>query len=60
LVAPPISPERLIRASLIKMLLSAPFERQLMEQMQYNMLFRWFEPEKAAGHTRHASKLPER
>jgi len=42
------------------MLLSAPFERQLMEQMQYNMLFRWFEPEKAAGHTRHASKLPER
>lgn len=39
---PSIAPERLIRASLIQMLLSVRSERQLMEQMQYNLLFRWF------------------
>jgi transposase len=39
---PSIAPERLIRASLIHILLSARSERQLMEQMQYNFLFRWF------------------
>lgn len=39
---PSIPPERLIRASLIQILFSVRFERQLMEQMQYNLLFRWF------------------
>lgn len=39
---PSIPPERLIRASLIQILLSVWSERQLMEQMQYNLLFRWF------------------
>ena len=39
---PSIAPERLIRASLIQILLSVRSERQLMEQMQYNLLFRWF------------------
>jgi transposase len=39
---PSIAPERLIRASLIQILFSARSERQLMEQMQYNLLFRWF------------------
>ncbi len=39
---PSIAPERLIRASLIQILFSIRSERQLMEQMQYNLLFRWF------------------
>ena len=39
---PSIPPERLIRASLIQLLFSVRSERQLMEQMQYNLLFRWF------------------
>ena len=39
---PSIAPERLLRASLIQMLFSVRSERQLMEQMQYNLLFRWF------------------
>ncbi len=45
---PSIAPERLIRASLIQILFSVRSERQLMEQMQYNLLFRWF----VAGHRR--------
>jgi len=39
---PSIAPERLIRASLIQILFSIRSERQLMEQMRYNLLFRWF------------------
>lgn len=39
---PSIAPERLVRASLIQLLFSVRSERQLMEQMQYNLLFRWF------------------
>ena len=39
---PLIAPERLIRASLIQILFSIRSERQLMEQMQCNLLFRWF------------------
>jgi transposase len=39
---PSIPPERLIRASLIQILFSVRCERQLMEQMQYDPLFRWF------------------
>jgi transposase len=39
---PSIAPERLLRASLVQMLFSVRSERQLMEQMQYNLLFRWF------------------
>ena len=34
---PSIPPERLIRASLIQILFSVRSERQLMEQMQYNL-----------------------
>jgi hypothetical protein len=37
-----IAPERLIRASLIQILFSVRSERQLMEQMRYNLLFCWF------------------
>ena len=39
---PSIAPERLIRASLLQILYSTRSERQLMEQMDYNLLFRWF------------------
>jgi transposase len=39
---PSIPPERLLRASLIQILYSIRSERQLMEQMGYNLLFRWF------------------
>ena len=39
---PSIAPERLIRASLLQILFSVRSERQLMEQMQYNLLFRRF------------------
>jgi transposase len=39
---PSIAPERLLRASLVQILFSIRSERQLMEQLQYNLLFRWF------------------
>jgi transposase len=39
---PSIAPERLLRAALIQILFSIRSERQLVEQMQYNLLFRWF------------------
>ena len=39
---PSIAPERLLRASLIQILFSVRSARQLMEQMHYNLLFRWF------------------
>ena len=39
---PSIAPERLLRAVLIQILFSIRSERQLMEQLQYNLLFRWF------------------
>ena len=39
---PSIAPERQIRASLIQILFSVRSERQLMEQMHYNLLFQWF------------------
>ncbi len=37
-----IPPERLLRAQLLQILYSIRSERQLMEQMTYNLLFRWF------------------
>jgi len=39
---PSIAPEKLIRAQLLQVLYSVRSERQLMEQMDYNLLFRWF------------------
>jgi transposase len=39
---PSTAPERLIRASLLQVLYSVRSERQLMAQLQYNLLFRWF------------------
>jgi transposase len=39
---PSIAPEKLLRAMLLQILFSIRSERQLMEQAQYNMLYRWF------------------
>jgi transposase len=39
---PSIAPERLLRALLLMVLYSIRSERQLMEQLNYNLLFRWF------------------
>lgn len=37
-----IPPERLVRALLLQVLYTIRSERQLMEQVRYNMLYRWF------------------
>jgi transposase len=37
-----IAPEKLLRALLLQVFYSVRSERMLMEQMRYNMLFRWF------------------
>src|SRR5215212_7883263 len=39
---PSIPPERLLRALLLQVLYTIRSERQLMEQLDYNLLFRWF------------------
>ena len=39
---PSIAPEKLLRAMLLQVLHSVRSERMLMEQIQYNMLYRWF------------------
>ncbi|HVX56928.1 MAG TPA: IS5 family transposase [Candidatus Saccharimonadales bacterium] len=39
---PSIAPERLLRAQLLMALYSIRSEPQLMEQLDYNLLFRWF------------------
>jgi transposase len=39
---PSIPPEKLLRALLLQTLYSIRSERQLMEQLDYNLLFRWF------------------
>jgi transposase len=39
---PSIPPERLLRALLLQVFYSIRSERQLMEQLDYNLLFRWF------------------
>jgi transposase len=39
---PSIPPERLLRALLLQAFYSLRSERQLMEQLEYNLLFRWF------------------
>src|SRR5262249_5687278 len=39
---PSIAPEKLLRALVLQILYSIRSERQLMEQLDYNLLFRWF------------------
>ena len=39
---PSIAPEKLLRALLLQAFYTIRSERQLMEQLDYNLLFRWF------------------
>ena len=39
---PSVPPEKLLRALLLQALYTIRSERQLMEQLEYNLLFRWF------------------
>jgi len=39
---PSIPPERLLRASLLQLLYTIRSERQLMERLEFDLLFRWF------------------
>jgi transposase len=39
---PSIAPEKLLRALLLPLLYSVRSERQLIERLDYNLLFRWF------------------
>ncbi len=39
---PSVAPEKLLRALVLQVLYSVRSERQLMEQLDYNLLFRWF------------------
>src|SRR5688572_6777953 len=39
---PSIAPERLLKALLLQLLYSIRSERMLVEQLDYNLLFRWF------------------
>jgi transposase len=39
---PSVAPEQLLRALLLQVLYSVRSERLLMEQLEYNLLFRWF------------------
>ena len=39
---PSIAPEKLLRALLLQVLYTVHSERRLMEQLNYNLLFRWF------------------
>jgi len=39
---PSIPPERLLRASLLQVLFSIRSERQLVQHIEYNLLYRWF------------------
>src|ERR1700690_2260345 len=50
---PSIAPEMLLRATLLQAFFSVRSERLLMEQIDYNLLFRWFvglAPDRAVWH----------
>lgn len=60
---PGVPPEQLIKATLLQALYSIRSERQLCEQLRYNLLFKWFldlEPEAAAWNHSTFSKNRER
>ncbi len=60
---PSIAPERLLRAQLLMILYSVRSERQLMEQIDFNILYRWFvglEMDEAVWDTKVFSKNRER
>lgn len=48
---PSIPPEHLLRAMLLQVLYSVRSERQMVEQLDYNLLFRWFVGLDAGGPT---------
>jgi Transposase domain (DUF772) len=48
---PSIAPEKLLRAQLLQMLYSVRSERLLMEEIDYNLLFRWFVGLLKSSHT---------
>jgi transposase-like protein DUF772 len=57
---PSIAPERLLRALLLQVFYSARSERRLMEQLNYNLLLRWFvglERDSCCGASSPRSKL---
>jgi transposase len=37
-----VAPEKLLRTLLLQILYRVPSERRMMEQLDYNLLFRWF------------------
>lgn len=57
---PPIPPEQLLSALLLQVFYGIRPERQLMEQLNYNLLFRWFaglaknKPGHLTKHSHHA------
>lgn len=58
-----IPPERLLRALLLQMLYSIRSERMLIEQLRYNLLFRWFvglSPDEPVWHATVFSKNRDR
>jgi transposase len=57
---PSIPPERLLRAQLLQIFYSVRSERLLMEQLDYNLLFRWFVGMDTEGwrHGRGWARLP--
>jgi transposase len=48
-----VAPERLIRASLLQVLYTIRSERQLVEQIRYNLLYRWFVGLESEDRVRH-------
>ena len=54
---PSIPPERLLRALLLQALYTVRSERLLMEQLEYNLLFRWFVGLSGCHPGRHSSIL---
>ena len=57
---PSIAPEKLLRALLLQALYTIRSERQLMEQLDYNLLFRWFVGlgmDDASGRRRRSRKI---
>lgn len=60
---PSTAPEKLLRAMLLQVLYSIRSERQLMEQTQYNLLYRWLiglSMDDAEGVAAHAEDDPRR
>jgi len=47
---PSIAPEKLLRASLLQAFYSIRSERQLIEQLDFNLLFRWVMPKACLRH----------